>query len=60
MGFSRPFRRARDDRYAFSGTGLGLALSRRLVEAMESELKVETRKDWGTRFYFDLGLKAVE
>ena len=55
-----PFRRARDDRYAFSGTGLGLALSRRLVEAMESELKVETRKDWGTRFYFDLALKAVE
>ena len=55
-----PFRRSRDDRYAFSGTGLGLALSRRLVEAMGSELKVETRKDWGTRFYFDLALKAVE
>ncbi len=55
-----PFRRSRDDRYAFSGTGLGLALSRRLVEAMDSELKVETSKDWGTRFYFDLGLRAVE
>jgi signal transduction histidine kinase len=55
-----PFRRSRDDRYAFSGTGLGLALSRRLVEAMGSELKVETSKDWGTRFFFDLALKAVE
>ena len=55
-----PFRRSRDDRYAFSGTGLGLALSRRLVEAMGSELKVETRKNWGTRFCFDLALKAVE
>jgi signal transduction histidine kinase len=30
------------------------------VEAMGSELKVETSKDWGTRFYFDLALKAVE
>jgi len=55
-----PFRRSRDDRYAFSGTGLGLALSRRLVEAMGSELKVETSKDWGTRFFFDLTLKTLE
>ncbi len=55
-----PFRRARDDRYAFSGTGLGLALSRRLVDAMGSELNVESRKNWGTRFFFDLALKAVE
>ncbi len=52
-----PFRRTRGgDRYAFSGTGLGLSLSRKLVEAMGSELKVETRPDWGTRFHFDLEL----
>ncbi len=55
-----PFRRSREDRYAFSGTGLGLALSRRLVEAMGSQLEVETGKDWGTRFYFDLTLQTVE
>lgn len=56
-----PFRRARGrDGYQFSGTGLGLALSRRLVEAMDSELAVETRLDWGTRFYFDLELRPTE
>ena len=56
-----PFRRTRGgDRYAFSGTGLGLALSRRLVEAMGSELKVETRANWGTRFYFNLPLGPAE
>jgi signal transduction histidine kinase len=53
-----PFRPS-GDRYAFSGTGLGLELSRRLVEAMGSELLVETKPRWGTRFYFRLGLKPV-
>jgi len=54
------FRRApTGDRYAFSGTGLGLALCRKLVQVMGSDLKVETRPKWGTRFYFDLELPAV-
>jgi signal transduction histidine kinase len=57
----QPFRRSGDGQgYDFSGTGLGLALSRRLVEAMGSELRVETRPGWGTRFYFDLELRAAE
>lgn len=52
-----PFRRsASGDGYAFSGTGLGLALSRKLVEGMGSELRVETKPGWGTRFYFELPL----
>ncbi len=56
-----PFRRAagHGDRYAFSGTGLGLSLSRKLVEAMGGELAVETRAEWGTRFYFELELATV-
>jgi signal transduction histidine kinase len=55
-----PFRRApQRDRFAFSGTGLGLALSRKLVELMGSELKVETRPDWGSRFYFELDLPVA-
>ncbi len=52
-----PFRRsATGDGYSFSGTGLGLALSRKLVDAMGAELKVETKPGRGTRFYFELHL----
>jgi len=56
----QPFRRSHSEAgYAFSGTGLGLALSRKLVEAMGSELQVETRAGWGTRFYFELQMKPA-
>jgi signal transduction histidine kinase len=43
---------------AFSPTGLGLTMCRTLVEAMGSELEVETRRGWGTRFFFELALPA--
>jgi signal transduction histidine kinase len=53
----QPFRRRKmRSGHAFSGSGLGLMISRRLVAAMGSELQVETRSGWGTRFYFDLEL----
>jgi hypothetical protein len=39
----------------FSGTGLGLTISRRLVTAMGSKLNVETGS-WGTQFSFELDL----
>jgi signal transduction histidine kinase len=59
----QPFRRSRirtaRGGYLFSGTGLGLAMCRKLVEAMGSELKYESRADWGTRFYFELDLPAT-
>jgi signal transduction histidine kinase len=50
--------RARHGRssYHFSGTGLGLAMCRKLVAAMGSELKCESRPDWGTRFHFEVDL----
>jgi signal transduction histidine kinase len=55
-----PFRPARRGAgYSFSGTGLGLAICRKLVEAMGSELLVDTGENWGTRFYFELGLPAA-
>lgn len=56
----QPFRRTRAragrSGYYFSGTGLGLAMCRKLVEAMGAELKLETRAGWGTRFYFEVDL----
>ena len=41
-------------RHQFSSSGLGLAICRKLVKAMGAELEVETRPDWGTRFYFEV------
>jgi hypothetical protein len=52
-----PFRRRqREGEYAFSGSGLGLSICRKLVEAMGSRLEVETAPDQGTRFSFVLDL----
>jgi signal transduction histidine kinase len=56
----QPFRRAQArGGVFFSGTGLGLAICRKLVRAMGSELQLETRPQWGTRFYFELTLPTV-
>jgi signal transduction histidine kinase len=57
----QPFRRSRSRTggrkgFHFSGTGLGLAMCRKLVEAMGSELAYESRPEWGTRFYFEVNL----
>jgi signal transduction histidine kinase len=56
----QPFRRTRvrggRSGYHFSGTGLGLAMCRKLVEAMGSQLRYESRPDWGTLFHFELDL----
>ena len=52
-----PFRRRqRQAEYAFSGSGLGLSICRKLVEAMHSTMQVETESGQGTRFYFALEL----
>jgi signal transduction histidine kinase len=53
----QPFRRTNGSRrYAFSSTGLGLAITHRLVEAMGGRLGYETDRGTGTRFYFELDL----
>jgi signal transduction histidine kinase len=52
-----PFRRRqKPGEYAFSGSGLGLSICRKLVEAMGSTLDVETSQGIGTRFHFVLDL----
>jgi signal transduction histidine kinase len=53
----RPFHRgASGQGYRFSSTGLGLAVSRRLVTVMGGELRYESALGQGTRFWFDLDL----
>ncbi len=41
------------------GTGLGLALSRRLVQAMGSDLNVNSKHGEGSRFWFDVTFSQV-
>lgn len=58
----RPFRRSTArgrSGYLFSGTGLGLALCRKLLRALGSELRYETEVGAGTRFFFELRLPPV-
>jgi signal transduction histidine kinase len=43
-------------RHYFSSSGLGLAICRKLVAAMGSQLRVESRRGWGTRFFMELDL----
>jgi signal transduction histidine kinase len=55
-----PFRRRqREGEYAFSGSGLGLSICRKLVEAMGAGLEVDTEQDKGTSFQFTLPLPAA-
>jgi signal transduction histidine kinase len=55
-----PFRRRqKPGEYAFSGSGLGLSICRKLVEAMGSAMQVETAPGYGTRFYFVLDLPTA-
>lgn len=56
----QPFRRSSGARRAtFSATGLGLAITQRLVAALGGELQYDTAPGKGTRFFFTLDLPAA-
>ncbi|HET7064781.1 MAG TPA: ATP-binding protein [Rudaea sp.] len=44
---------------SYGGTGLGLTLSRQIVELMGGELRFESNLGQGSRFWFDLVLKRA-
>jgi signal transduction histidine kinase len=52
--FQRRYTRAD---YAFSSSGLGLSICRKLITLMGGELRVESAPDQGTRFSFTLDLQ---
>ena len=43
----------------FGGTGLGLAMSKQLVELMDGEIGVDSRLDHGSRFWFEVPLQPA-
>jgi signal transduction histidine kinase len=55
-----PLRRnPNNNRFGFSGSGLGLVICRRLVVAMGGTLQFESPPGAGTRFYFELDVPPV-
>lgn len=53
----QPFKRRSanpQDGHHFSGTGIGLSITRRLVAAMGSDLMLDSSREGGTRFSFEL------
>ncbi len=43
----------------YGGTGLGLTISTKFLELMDSELKLESQKEKGTRFFFNVIFEEV-
>ena len=42
----------------FGGTGLGLSISSKIIHDLGSTIQLESQKDKGARFYFELNLKT--
>ncbi|MFG6461568.1 ATP-binding protein [Roseateles sp. DXS20W] len=51
-----PFEQAGNAEQRVGGTGLGLAISRQLVRMMGGEIRLESRLEQGSRFWFDISV----
>ena len=57
----KSFSQARDDIHKkYGGTGLGLAISAGYVADLGGELKLKSRIDEGSEFYFDLPVEVID
>lgn len=54
-----PFHRVKDNNQ-FEGVGLGLSISQKIANLMGSTLKVKSKKNFGSKFWFDLDLPIVD
>lgn len=55
-----PFEQVGDNARKTEGTGLGLAVSRKIVEMMGGQIKVESNYGKGSKFWFDLDLREAK
>jgi PAS domain S-box-containing protein len=60
MRLFEPFAQIGDRARHSEGTGLGLNVSKGIVEQMGGRLLFDSRPGWGSRFYFDVPLPAGE
>jgi hypothetical protein len=54
-----PFSQIGDHKRHAEGTGLGLNVSRGIVEQMGGRLLLESRAGWGSRFWFEVPLPTA-
>ncbi|RUR55115.1 GAF domain-containing protein [Vreelandella populi] len=55
-----PFNRLDAEHGAIEGTGIGLAITRQLIERMNGQIGVDSKPDQGTTFWFTLPMADME
>ncbi|OCQ95317.1 hybrid sensor histidine kinase/response regulator [Oscillatoriales cyanobacterium USR001] len=55
----QPFEQVGDSHRMAEGTGLGLAISLKIIEMMDSSIRVSSKPQAGSQFWFDLNLAAA-
>ena len=56
----KPFERMGAEKYGIDGTGIGLLITRQLIEKMNGGIGVSTEAGKGSTFWIDIGLSKLE